>query len=135
MTGSDDQRVGSADTSPFREVDSEEWRGLIERGREQGNVHAEDVALVLREVELTGDVLDQVQHVLADEGIELDETIDEADEVDDGEDADGPPIEPPRIQHDEADEHLLSRRRRRRTRRASPRGDAGTRREGGAISR
>jgi RNA polymerase primary sigma factor len=123
VRGPDDRPAGNVDASPFREVDSGEWRELIERGREQGNVHAEDVALVLREVELTGDVLDQVQHVLADEGIELDETIDEGDE---GDEADDTPTEAQRIQRDEADEHLLSRRRRRRTRRAAPRADSGT---------
>ena len=41
-------------------VDAAEWQSLIERGRQQGSVHAEEVTHVLRHVELTGDVLDTV---------------------------------------------------------------------------
>ena len=42
-------------------VDAAEWQTLIERGRQQGSIHAEQVTHVLRNVELTGDVLDRVQ--------------------------------------------------------------------------
>ena len=41
-------------------VDAAEWESLLERGRQQGSVHAEEVTHVLRHVELTGDVLDSV---------------------------------------------------------------------------
>ena len=46
---------------PVREVDVEEWQALVEKGRAHGSVHAEDVTMVLRHVELTGDVLDRVK--------------------------------------------------------------------------
>ena len=65
---------------------------LLERGRQQGSVHAEQVTHVLRHVELTGDVLDTVQHTLTEDGISLDETVDgEVDEADDGRHARRPP--------------------------------------------
>ena len=43
---------------PMPGVDPEEWAELTERGAGHGSVHAEEVALVLRNVELTGDVLE-----------------------------------------------------------------------------
>jgi len=93
-------------------VDPVEWEALILRGRQQGSVHAEQVTHVLRDIELTGDVLDRVKVTLEDEGISLDETVDADAEPDDT------PAEAPRlIETDhlsEEDEHLLSRRRRRR---------------------
>ncbi len=42
---------------------------LLERGRRQGTVHAEEVALVLRHVELTADVSTTSTDALTDEGI------------------------------------------------------------------
>ena len=99
-------------------VDAGEWNSLIQRGRQQGSIHAEQVTHVLRHVELTGDVLDVVTHTLSEAGITLDETVDESDEPDDT------PSAAQRLAQrdlDEADEHLLSRRRRRRVRRAAPR--------------
>ncbi len=102
-------------------VDAAEWRSLIDRGRQQGSVHAEQVTHVLRHVELTGDVLDSISHTLTEAGISLDETVDEADVVDEPDDT---PTDVPRIadrESDDADEHLLSRRRRRRVKRAAPR--------------
>ena len=36
--------------APFAGVDTEEWVDLVERARESGSVHAEDVAHVLRHV-------------------------------------------------------------------------------------
>jgi RNA polymerase primary sigma factor len=104
-------------------VDAAEWRSLLERGRQAGSVHAEQVTHVLRHVELTGDVLESVAHSLTEAGISLDETVD-GEEVDDAEDgADDTPTAAQRLatRDDEADEHLLSRRRRRRVRRAAPR--------------
>ena len=102
-------------------VDAAEWRSLIDRGRQQGSVHAEQVTHVLRHVELTGDVLDSISHTLTEAGISLDETVDEADVVDEPDDT---PTDAPRLadrESDDADEHLLSRRRRRRVKRAAPR--------------
>ena len=101
----------------MRDVDEAEWNGLVVKGREHGgNVHAEEVALVLRDVELTGDVLDSVRDALHHAGIDIDETVD----VDDTPDA------VPRaviVVDEEADERLLARRRRRRLRKTAPRGD------------
>ena len=102
-------------------VDAGEWQSLIDRGRQQGSIHAEQVTHVLRHVELTGDVLDSVQHTLTAAGISLDETVDGLDEPIEGDDT---PTAAERLdsrESDEADEHLLSRRRRRRIKRAAPR--------------
>jgi RNA polymerase primary sigma factor len=102
-------------------VDALEWASLIERGRQQGSIHAEQVTHVLRHVELTGDVLATINLTLTEAGISLDETIDEADEVDE---VDETPTAAQRVEEaalDESDENLLSRRRRRRVRKAAPR--------------
>src|SRR3954452_17840849 len=100
-------------------VDAAEWLSLLERGRQQGSVHAEQVTHVLRHVELTGDVLETVAYSLTEAGISLDETVDGDDETDE---IDERPTPGQRMaqRDDEADEHLLSRRRRRRVRRAAP---------------
>ena len=41
-----------------------------------GDVHAEDVAHVLRHVELSGDVLTEVQTAMAGQGIQIDDEVD-----------------------------------------------------------
>ncbi len=111
----DHGEVTRLDVVPLRDVDQVEWKGLVEKGRQTGNVHAEEVALVLRDVELTGDVLDTVRDALEGQGIQIDETLESDDDT---------PAEGDRTQFDEeADERLLARRRRRRLRRHSPRGD------------
>ena len=130
----DERPQEQAKDMPFRgfeSVDTAEWSALLEHGRHQGRIHAEQVTHVLRDVELTGDVLDTVRHICEEEGITLDETVDEADEVYPGE-GDSPEERSAQIldlESDEvleADEHLLSRRRRRRLRRATPRTEGGT---------
>jgi RNA polymerase primary sigma factor len=115
----------------FESVDSAEWRALLEHGRHQGRIHAEQVTHVLRDVELTGEVLDTVRHICEDEGITLDETVDEGDEVysEESDSAEAGSAQVLDLESDEvleADEHLLSRRRRRRLRRATPRTEGGT---------
>ena len=57
-------------------MDAREWAELTERGLVNGTVHAEEVALVLRDVELSGEVLAKTRRVLHDAGIQLDEAID-----------------------------------------------------------
>ena len=94
----------------------------LARGRQQGSVHAEQVTHVLRDVELTGDVLGQVQ-VDADRGRHHASTRRSTPTSTPTRSDDTPP-EPPRvlepgINTEEADEHLLSRRRRRRVRRTA----------------
>jgi RNA polymerase primary sigma factor len=136
----DERPQEQAKEMPFRgfeSVDTAEWNALLEHGRHQGRIHAEQVTHVLRDVELTGEVLDTVRHICEDEGIALDETVDEGDEVDEVDDgyadeADSLEARTAQIlDHEsdevlEADEHLLSRRRRRRLRRATPRTEGTT---------
>ena len=120
--------AGRAAVDTLDGVDPAEWDALLARGRQQGSVHAEQVTHVLRDVELTGDVLGQVKETLTEAGITLDETID-ADVDADPEDDTAPAA--PRVLElesntEEADEHLLSRRRRRRVRRTATRGEGAT---------
>ena len=56
-------------------VDADEWNALVARGREAGDVHADEVSHVLRHVELSGDVLVQVQEAMAGQGITIDEAV------------------------------------------------------------
>src|SRR6187402_3135044 len=68
-------RGASADAPsnvPFAGVDAEEWCDLVLQGQESGAVHAEDLTRVLRHVELTGDVLEQVQTTMEGHGIVID---------------------------------------------------------------
>jgi RNA polymerase primary sigma factor len=115
--------------APFSGVESGEWSTLIARGRESGALHAEEVTHVLRHVELTGDVLAEVKITMASQGIVIDETVESlADDTPSALrrefDPDSPASEPPAVE--DADERLLSRRRERRTKKASPRGEGGT---------
>ena len=114
---------------PFAGVDVDEWDELVDRGRQAGAVHAEDVAHVLRHVELSGDVLTEVQTAMAGQGIEIDDEVDHiADDtpstggrrlvVTDDRSAAAPAPD--------QDEQLLSRGRGRRTRKAGPKGDNST---------
>ncbi len=62
---------------PVAGVDTVEWSALVEKGRVNGEVHADQVAHVLRHVELTGDVLVVVHAELTTVGIVIDETVDD----------------------------------------------------------
>ncbi len=114
-------------SAPFAGVDVDEWDQLVARGRKSGAVHAEDVAHVLRHIELSGDVLAEVQSTMADHGIEID---DEVDHIADDTPSDGGRrvvVESERAAvASDHDEQLLSRGRGRRTRKAGPRGDNST---------
>jgi len=126
-----DDAVGDppAPEAPFSGVESGEWSTLIARGRESGALHAEEVTHVLRHVELTGDVLAEVKITMASQGIVIDETVEAL--------ADDTPtvlrrevhvveqVSDPAVEED-PDERLLSRRRARRTKKASPKGEGGT---------
>jgi RNA polymerase primary sigma factor len=108
----------SVSGAPFLGVEAKEWEKLVAKGRKSGEVHAEDVTHVLRHVELTGDVLVDVQSKMAEHGIAIDDAVEgHADHLDDV-------VEAPLA--DDADEKLLSRRRGRRTKKSSPRGEGGT---------
>ncbi len=114
--------------APFSGVDTEEWGDLVQRGRESGEVHAEDLTHVLRHIELTGDVLEQVQSVMADEGIAIDDALDA--DAEDHEPTQGIVrevlVDEVAKAPDDADEKLLSRRRGRRTKKSAPKGEGGT---------
>ena len=111
--------------APFAGVDTEEWIDLVERARESGSVHAEDVAHVLRHVELTGDVLNEVQVVLASVGVTIDDEVDHVDDATPAGLRREVVLEEVRSANDD-DERLLSRRRKGRTRKAAPKGEGGT---------
>ena len=111
----------SATRPRFDGVDAQEWDDLIERGRDKGGLHAEEVAHVLRHVELSETVLTEVQAVMSAQGITIDEAVESLDDT--------PPAMRRQVlveSKDDADEQLLTRRRSRRTRRSTPKGEGGT---------
>ena len=119
----------SVSAAPFLGVEAKEWDKLVAKGRESGEVHAEDVTHVLRHVELTGDVIVDVQSKMAEHGIIIDDAVeghgDDHDEVVDIlHKVTVEPAESPLP--DDADEKLLSRRRGRRMKKSSPKGEGGT---------
>ena len=86
-------------------------------------MHADQVSHVLRNVELTESVLTEVHTAMAGHGIEIDDAVEH-------EHDDTPPSIGRRSVIDEvpddADERLLSRRRKGRTKKQTPRGEGGT---------
>ncbi len=126
--GTDPDPTEGIETSgaPFEGVDHDEWGELLGRGRAEGAVHAEDVAHVLRNVELTSEVLVEVHSAMEGHGIAIDVDVDHVDDT--------PTTMRRRVvveersesAADEAVEQLLERGRTRRTRKAAPRGDGGT---------
>jgi RNA polymerase primary sigma factor len=124
-TAADD--AASVDGVPFVGVEVGEWGELVAKGRTSGAVHAEDVAHVLRHIELSGDVLARVQATMAAHGISIDDEVDHiADDTPSGgsrrlvvEDRRAPAAP-------DHDEELLSRGRGRRTRKSGPTGDNST---------
>ncbi|MFZ9629421.1 MAG: RNA polymerase sigma factor RpoD [Ilumatobacteraceae bacterium] len=100
--------------SPYPMVDDDEWQLLVERGRRLGTLHADDIAHVMREVELTGDVLVDLHSILDGHGIAIDVGEDELHDL-------TPPegIPQPAVQAVDEAEGLLARRRRRRTERVA----------------
>jgi RNA polymerase primary sigma factor len=107
--------TGGADitspTSPVAGVDAAEWADLVARGERTGSLHAEDIAHVLRSVELTGDVLTDVHADLAGRGIKIDDGVEEL--ADD--DTPSPGTVRPLNADVEETEGLLARRLRRRS--------------------
>ena len=105
---------------PIVGVDRAEWDALVERGREAGELHADQIAHVLREVELTSDTLEAVTATLASIDITVDDSVAEVDDP-------TPPRGSRGVVIDEEDvERLLTRRRRRRGQKRATRVDAGT---------
>ncbi|MBL6636463.1 MAG: sigma-70 family RNA polymerase sigma factor [Ilumatobacteraceae bacterium] len=60
----------------------QDWDALVKRGQSAGVVHAEDVAHVVRDVELTPEVLTSVSEALAKLGINIDDEVDVENEQD-----------------------------------------------------
>jgi RNA polymerase primary sigma factor len=112
--------------SPFDGVDHEEWDELVGRGRAEGAVHAEDVAHVLRNVELTSDVLVEVQTTMEGHGIAIDIDVDHVDDTPSAIRRELLVEERDDSAADDAVELLLERGRTRRTRKSSPKGEGGT---------
>ena len=128
--GPRDDVDSGAPAVPFAGVDQTEWDDLVLLGRERGSVHAEDLTHVLRHVELTGDVLVEVQSAMSGHGISIDDAVEHVDETpssirrhtvlretDDTTESD---------RDSDAVERLLERGRSRRTRRSTPKGEGGT---------
>ncbi|MFZ4721412.1 MAG: sigma-70 family RNA polymerase sigma factor, partial [Ilumatobacteraceae bacterium] len=106
----------AAEPTPYEEVDEREWQSLVEHGSATGVVHADEVAHVLRKVELTGDVLADVNERLGGLGITIDDTVEDIDITP----AQGiPKIDQPLLGSGMDDpEGVLARRRRKRVSKA-----------------
>jgi RNA polymerase primary sigma factor len=107
----------SADSAPFPGVDPREWNSLLARGAISGVLDAEEITHVLRTVELTGDVLEEVQQAVAARNIRIDETVEDV--VDDTPTG-GIPL--PDVPPAEDADGLMARRRRRRSERMNASG-------------
>ena len=126
-TGSTSDDAARVDGVPFVGVDAGEWGDLVAQGRSSGAVHAEDIAHVLRHIELSGDVLAQVQSTMAGHGINIDDEVDHiADDTPSGGRRRVVVEDKPATTPADHDEELLSRGRDRRVRKAGPRGDNST---------
>jgi RNA polymerase primary sigma factor len=66
---------------PLANIDNEEWAELVAKGRDEGVVAADDVAHVLRNVELSEDVILTVAQSIEALGVGVDDTVDEIIEV------------------------------------------------------
>ena len=67
----------TAGLPPYAGVDASEWQTMVARGTANGVLHADEIAHVLREIELTPDVLLEVHTMLAVRGITIDDGVDE----------------------------------------------------------
>ena len=117
---SNDTADAAAESTPYEGVDAAEWQSMVERGSAAGVLQADDIAHVLRKVELTGDVLQEVESRLGGLSISID------DQVDDLTPTEG--IERPVdiLQTSSADDGADERRRRRRLPKSvHDRGDVG----------
>ena len=118
MDQTDGTRTGAV-PSALIGVEPREWTALLRRGRASGSVHAEQIAHVLRDVELTGDALKAVHVELAKYGLDIDESVD----------PDGEPTPAGGIVKTgtvDADEAVLARRRTRRQRRPRTQAENGS---------
>ncbi|MEM1332788.1 MAG: RNA polymerase sigma factor RpoD [Actinomycetota bacterium] len=93
---------------------------MLAQGRQAGELHADQVSHVLRHVELSEQVLEEVQAAISSQGIAIDDAVEAVDETPTG------VRRHVTVEPDDADERLLSRRQQRRTKKKQPRGDGGT---------
>jgi RNA polymerase primary sigma factor len=110
------QSDAPAESAPFPGVDPGEWNSLLARGEISGVLDAEEITHVLRTVELTGDVLEEVQQAVAARNIRIDETLEIVDETP----PEGVPAPEPPLAEDA--DGLMARRRRRRSERMNASG-------------
>jgi len=115
---SNDAAEAAAATTPYEGVDAAEWKSMVERGSVAGVLNADEIAHVLRKVELTGDVLVEVHTTLAGFGIAIDDHVDELTDITAPM---GLPSVADRVVDDEEEdtEGLIARRRRKRNLRSS----------------
>ena len=108
----------SSSSPPFAGVDPAEWARLLARGDAAGVVHAEAITHVLRHVELTGDVLHTVHHVLTARAIVIDEAVEDVHDDTPGEGAARPDLS------EVQEEAVVAKRRRQRAERMAERHEA-----------
>jgi RNA polymerase primary sigma factor len=87
---------------PLANIDNVEWAELVAKGRDEGVVAADDVAHVLRNVELSEDVILTVAQSIEALGVGVDDTVDEIIEA--------PRVDVPEVDVDE-DESKPKKRR------------------------
>ncbi|MDP2289860.1 MAG: sigma-70 factor domain-containing protein, partial [Actinomycetota bacterium] len=111
----------STGSTPYEGVDAGEWRAMVARGSSAGVLHADDITRVLRHIELTPDVLVDVNALLGGMGIAVDDGMAELhDDTPTG-------LDRPRAVEVEETEGLLARRIRRRSQRMNAdRSDVGS---------
>jgi RNA polymerase primary sigma factor len=111
--------VTETNLPPVEQVLPADWETLVARGHAEGTVHADDVARVLKDVELSEDVIIEVRDALLREGIAVDESVDEL--------ADDLPVETPEPEAIAEVPDVVPDRKRRLARVLAPdRGDGGT---------
>ncbi|MEY2414691.1 MAG: polymerase primary sigma factor [Ilumatobacteraceae bacterium] len=111
------QSDAPAESPPIPGVDPGEWNSLLARGAISGVLDAEEITHVLRTVELTGDVLEEVQKAAAARNIRIDEMVDDVVDETPPEGVAVTEAPPP----EDAD-GLMARRRRRRSERMNASG-------------
>jgi RNA polymerase primary sigma factor len=72
------QEVTSTDP-PLADIDTEEWAALVAKGRDAGVVEADEIAHVLRHVELSEEVITTVALVMQAHGVGVDDTVEDVD--------------------------------------------------------
>ncbi len=109
-------------STPYEGVESGEWQAMVARGSKAGVLHADDIAHVLRKVELNADVLMEVHATLGGLGIAVDDGVEDMHD-----DTPVSGLERTRSVEVEDTEGLLARRIRRRSERMNAdRSDVGS---------